>query len=62
MKYEITVQVALTPVSDHGLRIGGQNLELRESNTVELSTLSDAAALLVKLHEFFEVIRKRGAL
>lgn len=59
MKYEMSVQIMLRPVSEHGY--GGPGLELRETNQVELTTLSDAAAVLVKLHEFFEEIRKRGA-
>lgn len=59
MKYEMTVQIYLRPISERG-GLSSQ-LELRESNQVELTTLSDAAAVLVKLHEFFEEIRKRGA-
>lgn len=59
MKYEMTVQIYLRPEQNYS-GAGGQ-LELRESNSVELTTLSDAAAVLVKLHEFFEEIRKRGA-
>lgn len=60
MTYEMTVQIYLRPISERAGLAGGQ-LELRESNQVELTTLSDAAAVLVKLHEFFEEIRKRGA-
>lgn len=60
MKYEMSVQIMLRPITDHGSAYG-PGLELRETNNVELATLSDAAAVLVKLHEFFEEIRKRGA-
>lgn len=56
MKYEMTVQIYLRPDGGHS---SGQ-LELRESSMVELTTLSDAAAVLVRLHEFFEEIKKRG--
>ena len=53
MKYEMTVQVYLRPENAFG------QLELRETQQVELTTLSDAAAILVKLHEFFEELKKR---
>lgn len=58
MKYEMSVQIYLRPTDQHGGSYG--QLELRETNSVELTTLSDAAAVLVKLHEFFEEVRKRG--
>lgn len=53
MKYEMTVHVYLRP--EHG----GNALELRETQNIELVSLSDAAGILVKLHEFFEELRKR---
>lgn len=58
MKYEMTVQIYLRPTEGYPSTTG--QLELRESNIVELTTLSDAAAVLVRLHEFFEEIKKRG--
>lgn len=58
MKFEMTVQIYLRPAE--GFHSSTGQLELRESNTVELTTLSDAAAVLVRLHDFFEEIRKRG--
>lgn len=61
MKYEMNVQIYLRPLYEDGRPMGGGQLELRETNQVDLLTLSDAAAVLVKLHEFFEEIRKRGA-
>jgi hypothetical protein len=54
MKYEMSVQVYIRP--EHG----GGALELRETQQIELATLSDAAGVLVKLHEFFEELKKRG--
>ena len=54
MKYEMSVQVFLRPEN-----LGG-NFELRETQWIELTTLSDAATILVKLHEFFEELKKRG--
>lgn len=60
MKYEMSVRVTLRPISPEGISYG-QQLELAEVNQVELTTLSDAAAVLVKLHELFEEVRKRGA-
>ena len=56
MKYEMSVQIYLRPQDERGYS-GGQ-LELRETQQVELTTLSDAAAVLVKLHEFFEALKK----
>lgn len=35
-------------------------LELSEIQEIELRTLSDAAEILVKLHEFFEALRRKG--
>lgn len=57
MKYEMSVQVYLRP-QDYGGASG--NLELRETQTIELTTLSDAAGVLVKLHEFFETLKAKG--
>lgn len=56
MKYEMNVQVYLRP-SEAGYSSGA--LELRETQTIELTTLSDAAGILVKLHEFFEELKAR---
>ena len=56
MKYSIRVNVYIRP-ADQG---GTGNLELSETQEVELSTLSDAAKVLVKLHEFFETLKERG--
>lgn len=55
MKYEMTVHVNLRP-AEAGYSSG--NLELRETQTIELLSLSDAASVLVKLHEFFEELKK----
>lgn len=55
MKYEMSVHIYLRQELS-----SGPGLELREMNMVELSTLSDAAEILVKLHEFFETVRKKG--
>jgi hypothetical protein len=54
MKYEMSVQIYIRP--EHS----GGALELRETQQIELTTLSDAAGVLVKLHEFFEELKKRG--
>lgn len=53
----MVVQIYLRPADSFGSHGA---LELRESNQVELATLSDAAGVLVKLHEFFEEVKKRG--
>jgi hypothetical protein len=37
----------------------GQGLDLSETQTIELTTLSDAAEILVKLHEFFEALKAK---
>jgi hypothetical protein len=55
MKYEMNVQVYIRP-AEAGYASG--QLELRETQTIELTTISDAAGILVKLHEFFEVLKK----
>jgi hypothetical protein len=55
MKYEMRVQVYIR--ADH---MGTSGLELSETQHIELKTLSDAAGVLVKLHEFFEELKKRG--
>jgi hypothetical protein len=52
MKYEMRVHVYIRPEQ------GGGALELSETQIVTLRTLSDAAEILVKLHEFFEVLKK----
>lgn len=54
MKYEMSVRVYIRPEQ------GGGALELSETQTIELTTLSDAAEVLVKLHEFFEVLKAKG--
>jgi hypothetical protein len=54
MKYEMQVQVYLRPEQ------GGGNLQLSETQTIELTTLSDAAEVLVKLHEFFEALKAKA--
>jgi hypothetical protein len=54
MKYEMRVQVHIRPEPGYG----GSGLELAETQQIELGTLSDAAEILVKLHEFFEALRK----
>jgi hypothetical protein len=56
MKYELSVQVNIRP---EGYSSG--QLDLRETQIVELTTLSDAAGVLVKLHEFFEALKARKA-
>jgi hypothetical protein len=56
MKYDLTVQVYLRDQQ----HTGGV-LELREQQQIELTTLSDAAEILVKLHEFFEALKTRAA-
>ena len=57
MKYEMRVQVYIRPTEPP---YGGA-LELAETQYIELTTLSDAAEVLVKLHEFFEALRLKGA-
>lgn len=54
MKCDLTVQVYLRP---EGHSSG--TLELREQQQIELTTLSDAAEVLVKLHEFFETLKSK---
>lgn len=54
MKYEMRVQVYLRP------EMGAGNLELSETQNIELTTLSDAAEILVKLHEFFEALKAKA--
>ena len=58
MKYEMNVQVYIRP-AEAGYSSG--QLELRETQTIEMTTLSDAANILVKLHEFFEVLKTKGS-
>lgn len=57
MKYEMNVRVYIRPEVGGG----GGGLELAETQTVELKTLSDAAEVLVKLHEFFEALKTKKA-
>ena len=60
MKFEMSVQIYLRPQGEHGGYCGAGQLELRETQNVELSSLSDAASILVKLHEFFEALKAKG--
>jgi hypothetical protein len=55
MTYEMSVRVSIRP--DVG-GSGYSGLELAETQQIELTTLSDAAEILVKLHEFFEALKK----
>jgi len=52
VKYNLEVNVRIRPEQY------GSALELREENAVELTSLSDAARILVKLHELFEEVRR----
>jgi hypothetical protein len=62
VKYELNVQVYLRPYQDgSGAMYAGGQIELRETQIVQLNTLSDAAGVLVKLHEFFEELKRRKA-
>jgi len=54
MKYEMRVQVYIRAEAGYQ---GG--LELSETQMIELGTLSDAAEILVKLHEFFETLKAK---
>jgi len=58
VKFEMRVDVHLRPQDEHGHSFG--QLDMSETQTVELSTLSDAAGVLVKLHEFFEALKAKG--
>lgn len=58
MKYEMRVQVYIRPEAGYG---SGGGLELSETQMIELSKLSDAAEVLVKLHEFFETLKAKQA-
>lgn len=53
MKYRIQVDVALTTEQQYN------PLRLQETSEVELQSLSDAAMILVKLHEFFEALKDK---
>lgn len=53
MKYRIQVNVQLSTEHQYS------PLRLEESSEIELASLSDAAMILVKLHEFFEALKKR---
>lgn len=55
MKYEMYVSVQIRESQG-----GSSGLNLSETQSVELKTLSDAAMILVKLHEFFEAIKNSG--
>lgn len=57
MKYEIRVDVNLRPMDNH---VSQGVLCLSETQSVELTTLSDAATVLVKLHEFFVELKTKG--
>jgi hypothetical protein len=52
MKYRIQVDVSLATEQNYN------PLRLQETSDIELASLSDAAMILVKLHEFFEAIKK----
>jgi hypothetical protein len=56
MKYRIQVDVSLATEQ------GYNPLRLQETSEIELASLSDAATILVKLHEFFEALRNRTPL
>ena len=56
MVYEMNVRVHIRPIQG-----GSSGLELAETQQVELHSLSDAAEVLVKLHEFFEALRRAKA-
>ena len=53
MKYQLDVTVNITTQGQYN------PLSLREQSEIELNSLSDAAMILVKLHEFFEELKKR---
>lgn len=57
MTYEMSVQVYIRPQIVSGA-VG--TLELRETQVIDLNTLSDAAEVLVKLHEFFETLKTKA--
>jgi hypothetical protein len=57
MKYDLRVQVYIRP-AEYNTSSG---LELAETQQIDLTSLSDAAEILVKLHEFFEVLKSRKA-
>lgn len=55
-KYDMRVEVYIRPT------LGGSGaLQLSETQQIELKTLSDAAEILVKLHEFFEALKNKQA-
>ncbi len=53
MKYRIQVDVSLSTEQNFN------PLRLQETSEIELSSLADAAMILVKLHEFFEALKRR---
>jgi len=55
MKYRIQVDVSLSGEQSYN------PLRLQETSEIELASLSDAAMILVKLHEFFEALRNAKA-
>lgn len=52
MKYRIQVDVNLTTEQSYN------PLRLSESSDIELQSLSEAAEILVILHEFFEALKR----
>lgn len=57
MKYEMRAQVNIRPIEP---QYGG-GLDLAETQVIVLSKLSDAAEILVKLHEFFETLKAKAS-
>ncbi len=58
MKYELSVHVRIRTPEHYSQ---GPGLELSETQSIELTTLSDAAEILVKLHEFFQTVKEKAA-
>jgi hypothetical protein len=54
LKYRIQVDVSLSTETNFN------PLRLQETSEIELASLSDAANILVKLHEFFEALRQKS--
>jgi hypothetical protein len=61
MKYEMTVQIYLRP-EGHSEFGNNSTLELHENLLIELASFSKSAEAIVKLHDFFEEVRKFGGL
>jgi len=55
MKFDIEVQVRINQAGMYG-----QGLTLGENYHLELNTLSDAAMILVRLHELCETLLKQS--